>query len=394
MQRTDVAIVGGGLAGATAAAMLGHAGVDAILVDPHADYPPDMRCEKLDGGQVEILQRTGIADQLVPAMARADDLWVVRFGRLVDRKPGRQHGMMYDDIVNTVRRAIPANVPHALAKVTAIATSADRQTLTLSTGEEISARLVVLAIGLNPNLRHTLGLAKKELSHAHSITAGFDMKPLGRAAFPFPALTYYPEHASDRGAYLSIFPIPGGMRANYMCYRGLDDPWILKLRKAPHEALLEVMPRLEKAIGPFEVAGQMRIRPADLYVTEGHGQPGIVLVGDAFSTSCPAAGTGAGKAINDVAQLCNVHIPAWLASHGMGAEKIAAFYADDVKRAYDARSLRKAYDLRALSIDPSLRYAARRWIAFLGRGGIGIARRVKARLHLGAPHEAPKVSHV
>jgi hypothetical protein len=34
-------------------------------------------------------------------------------------------------------------------KATAIGTSADRQHVTLSTGEEISARLVVLANGLN-----------------------------------------------------------------------------------------------------------------------------------------------------------------------------------------------------------------------------------------------------
>ena len=52
IHRTDVAIVGGGLAGSFTAAMLGRAGVDAILVDPHTEYPPDFRGEKLDGDQV------------------------------------------------------------------------------------------------------------------------------------------------------------------------------------------------------------------------------------------------------------------------------------------------------------------------------------------------------
>jgi 2-polyprenyl-6-methoxyphenol hydroxylase-like FAD-dependent oxidoreductase len=394
MQRTDVAIVGGGLAGSLAAAMLGRAGVDAILIDPHAEYPRDMRCEKFDGEQVAILERTGFADAVLPAMSRADELCVVRFGRLVDRKPGLQYGMLYQDIVNTIRRAIPSRVTRALAKVTAIVTSSDRQEVTLSTGEQISARLVVFAIGLNPNLRHTLGLEKKELSHAHSITAGFDMKPVGRAEFDFPALTYYPDRPSDKGAYLTLFPIPGGMRANYMCYRGLDDPWILKLRKDPHAALTEVMCKLEKIIGKFEIAGEMRIRPADLYVTEGYQQPGIVLVGDAFSTSCPAAGTGAGKAINDVAQLCNAHIPAWLATEGMDTDKIATFYADAVKLEYDRRSIEKAYALRAVSTDPSLRYAVKRWIAFLGRSGIGLVRRLSERMRPHSAGETPKVSHV
>ena len=41
MRQTDVAIIGGGLAGSTAAAMLGRTGVDAALIEPHTAYPPD-----------------------------------------------------------------------------------------------------------------------------------------------------------------------------------------------------------------------------------------------------------------------------------------------------------------------------------------------------------------
>jgi 2-polyprenyl-6-methoxyphenol hydroxylase-like FAD-dependent oxidoreductase len=51
MRQTDVAIVGGGLAGSTAAAMLGRAGLRAVLIDPHQQYPKDFRCEKLDASQ-------------------------------------------------------------------------------------------------------------------------------------------------------------------------------------------------------------------------------------------------------------------------------------------------------------------------------------------------------
>ena len=54
MRQTDIAIVGGGLAGSTAAAMLGRAGIRAVLIDPHPAYPPDFRCEKLDASQVAL----------------------------------------------------------------------------------------------------------------------------------------------------------------------------------------------------------------------------------------------------------------------------------------------------------------------------------------------------
>ena len=74
------------------------------------------------------------------------------------------------------------------------------------------------------------------------------------------------------------------------------------------------LPRLRRITGEFGVAGDVKIRPADLYVSTGYRQPGIVLVGDAFATTCPVTGTGTDKVFTDVAQLCNVHIPAWLAT--------------------------------------------------------------------------------
>jgi 2-polyprenyl-6-methoxyphenol hydroxylase-like FAD-dependent oxidoreductase len=114
--------------------------------------------------------------------------------------------------------------------------------------------------------------------------------------------------------YLALFPIGSTMRANLFVYRDMRDPWLREMRKTPEQALLALMPGLRRLTGDFSVSGDVKIRPADLYVTKGHRQPGIVLIGDAFATSCPAAGTGTNKVFNDVERLCNTHIPHWLAS--------------------------------------------------------------------------------
>ena len=159
-------------------------------------------------------------------------------------------------------------------------------------------------------------------------------------------------------AYLSLFPIGGKMRANFMVYREMPDPWLQRFRQAPEDTMRALMPGLQRMMGEFRVSGPVRIRPADLCVTDGHLQPGIVLAGDAFSTSCPAAGTGTTKVFTDVGRLCNVYIPQWLATDGMGAQKIAAFYDDPEKMACDARCLAKAYHLRSLSIDDGLSWRA------------------------------------
>ncbi len=367
MRYTDVAIVGAGLAGSTAAAMLGRAGIAAILIDPHTVYPPELRCEKLGGEQLDLLRKTGLADATLRATTLDGEVWEARFGHIVARKPSDQHGVMYDTLVNTVRAQIPPGVETIRAKASAIANGPERQKLALSNGEEISARLVVFANGLNVGLRQTLGIKRRVISECHSVTLGFNLEPVGRAAFDFPALTYWPKRSTSRMAYLSIFPIDAGMRANLMVYRDMTDPWLPAFKQAPEAAMLTMMPGLDNMMGEFKVSGGVKIRPADLCISEGHVQSGIVLVGDAFSTSCPAAGTGTTKVFTDVERLCNLYIPRWLSTEGMATEKIAAFYDDPEKKACEARCLAKAYHLRSLSIDNGLSWRAQRWARFLVR---------------------------
>src|SRR6195952_2357573 len=261
MRYTDIAIIGGGLAGSTAAAMLGRVGIPAILIDPHTVYPPDLRCEKLSGNQVRILRRTGLAEETLRATTHDGQVWIARFGYLVDKKPSDQHGILYDALVNTIRNQIPVDVAIIHAKATAVSTSAERQKVLLSNGEEISARLVILANGLNIGLRNTLGIERSITSECHSITAAFDLAPVGRTAFDFPALTYYPERAADRMAYLTLFPIGDSMRANLMVYRSMDDPWLRELRRNPEAALFSLMPGLRAIIGEIDVVGPVKIRP-------------------------------------------------------------------------------------------------------------------------------------
>jgi 2-polyprenyl-6-methoxyphenol hydroxylase-like FAD-dependent oxidoreductase len=384
MRYTDVAIVGGGLAGSTAAAMLGRAGVAVLLIDPHPDYPPELRCEKLSGEQLDLLRRTGLADATLRSTTLDGEVWEARFGYVVARRTSDQHGVMYDTLVNAMRAQIPSDVETIHAKASAISNSAERQKLVLSNGEEISARLVVLANGLNIGLRHTLGMKRRVISECHSITLGFNVEPVGRAAFEFPALTYWPKRSSSRLAYLTIFPIGSAMRANMMVYREMTDPWLSQFRQAPEATMHATMPGLQHMMGEFKVSGPVKIRPADLSVTEGALQPGVVLAGDAFSTSCPAAGTGTTKVFTDVERLCNFYIPQWLASDGMDVEKIAGFYNDFEKMDCEARSLAKANHLRSLSIDNGVSWRARRCTRFIVRLSQGIRRSIHDRLSAGS----------
>ena len=379
MRYTDIAIVGGGLAGSTMAAMLGRAGISAILIDPHPAYPPDFRVEKLSGlEQVERFRKTGIAEATLRAATNDRENWIARFGYLLDKRPSQQYGIRYDALVNAIRAEIPGDVESIFSKAISISASPERQIVVLSNGEEISARLVVLANGLNVGLRHQLGIERRIVSACHSISLGFDMVPVDRTTFDFPAITYFSERPSDRIPYLSLFPIGSRMRANLFTYRQIDDPWLQQMRRAPEQTLNASLPRLRRIIGEFKIAGDIKTRPADLYVSSGHRQPGMVLVGDAFATSCPVAGTGTDKVFTDVERLCNVHIPNWLATDGMDERKIAAFYDDPIKTACDTWSNAKAYSFRSVSIDNGLYWKAQRWARFIAWFGEGLLRQMLA----------------
>jgi 2-polyprenyl-6-methoxyphenol hydroxylase-like FAD-dependent oxidoreductase len=393
MKYTDIAIIGGGLAGSTAAAMLGRAGVATTLIDPHPVYPPDFRVEKLSGQvQVDRFRKTGIAEATLRKATHDGENWIARFGYLLDKTPSQQYGIMYDALVNSVRSEIPAGVDTTYAKAVSISTSAERQKITLSNGEEISARLVVLTNGLNVGLRHQLGIKRRLVSPCHSISIGFYMAPADRASFAFPALTYFSERPEDRTGYLTLFPIGKTMRANLFVYREMDDPWLRQMRQAPKTTLNALLPRLRRITGNFEISGDVKIRPVDLHVTSNHRQPGVILVGDAFETTCPVTGTGTDKVFTDVERLCNVHIPAWLATEGMDVNKIDAFYDDPVKTACDAWSSAKAYNFRAVSIETGIYWSALRWGRFMARLGEGVWRRLQNLLHAEAKFRAQSSS--
>lgn len=111
MKHTDIAIIGGGLAGSTAAAMLGRAGIATFLIDPHETYPFDFRVEKLsDDAQLERFFRTGTADSVLRSATHDGENWIARFGYLLDKRPSRQFGISYEHLISAIRaecRAAP-----------------------------------------------------------------------------------------------------------------------------------------------------------------------------------------------------------------------------------------------------------------------------------------------
>lgn len=385
--RTDIAIIGGGLSGTLAALLLGRAGIHTVLIDLHAERPAEFRVEKIGGEQVGTMRRLGILDAVAKASAPFDEIVNVRRGTIIDRSTARHYGMLYPDLTAAVRREVPANVRSVVGRVLDLQTGPERQHLRLADGTEIEARLVVVATGMSDSLRAKLGIERRALVEKHSVTFGFDVVPGENAENLPPALTFYGGQ-TDKIDYLSIFPTPQGLRANLFGFMPFNDPWIKRFRTDPKATLLEAVPELQRFLGEFSIPGRVQNWIMDLSVVDKHRQAGVVLIGDAFQTSCPAAGTGVSRLLTDAERLCLVHIPRWLATPDMRADKIDQFYDDREKLASDARALELAEFRRQFTVDPTLpwelrrrRQFSRRWLVERARAGarlVGIGRRISS----------------
>jgi 2-polyprenyl-6-methoxyphenol hydroxylase-like FAD-dependent oxidoreductase len=265
------------------------------------------------------------------------------------------------------RQLLPDPSSFIVDQVLSLSCSEDLQHLSLASGNRVTSRLVVLATGMSGALGYNLGITRRILAARHSVSFGFTIAKSDSSPFAFPALTCYGDRSADGIDYLSIFPIAGGMRANLFMFRDPNDPIMRELRREPKATLLHLMPGLQPYLGDFRVIDRVQSWVMDLAKVEGHLQPGVVLIGDAFQTSCPAAGTGVSRLLVDVERLCTVHLPRWLETVGMNTEKISQFYSDRDKIASDERAFRMAHFRQALTSNSGIRWNVRRRLHFLRR---------------------------
>lgn len=365
---TDIAIIGGGLSGTIAALVLGRAGHAVTLVDRSEVFPPEFRVEKLGGEQLVKLARLGLLDILAANSTRFDEFINVHKGRILDRTHARYHGVFYGDLVNAMRAALPAGVRFIAGRVTGMTTSDDLQQVSVADHGLITSRLVVLASGMSDLLRSRLGIEREVLHERQSLSFGFNLMPAENSALHRTALTVYGRRPADGIDYVSFFPVGDLVRANLFSFLDHRDPWVKAVRSNPLDTLDAALPRLHRHLGDVELVDKVQSWIMDIAVARNVRQPGVVLIGDAYQTSCPAAGTGVSRLLTDVERLCRAYVPQWLATPGMAAGKIAAFYDDPEKQAMDVHALDLARYRRSLTVDNSLPWRTRRQAQYLRRG--------------------------
>ncbi|HEX8770697.1 MAG TPA: geranylgeranyl reductase family protein [Acidimicrobiales bacterium] len=217
MAKADVAVVGGGPAGAAAAITLARAGRDVVVIDK-ARFPRDKCCgDGLTVAALRHLERLGLRPESVPSWQPAEDVWIRGPSGHSVRFPLPGPGLFaaiatrteLDAALLDVARGEGAKVldGHGLTDAVTI-TGGDAIELTVDGMDPIVARYAVGADGAWSPLRHALGVNEPGyLGDWHAFRQYFSsVGPLASSMWVWFDADLLPGYAWS-------FPLPGA-RAN------------------------------------------------------------------------------------------------------------------------------------------------------------------------------------
>jgi 2-polyprenyl-6-methoxyphenol hydroxylase-like FAD-dependent oxidoreductase len=343
----EAIVVGAGLAGALMGLLLARQGRSTLVIDPHPVHPGDFRCEKLSLDQAKLIAELGVGEAFGLAPG-ADPLELTR------------RGFSYEEMVNGLRALWPSAVTAVEGKAIAIAPSPNRSLVTLANGKTLAAKLVVLATGLGERLRADLGLTRRLLSPAHSVSLGLTLEapPLRRDALV--GLVQAGERLGDGVGYASFFPFGSAVRMNLFLYDAPTSERVARFRHDPLGELARTLPSLADKLESVRPIGPLQLRVTDLYAVESPARDGVVLIGDARRTSCPASGTGVTRVLHDAKLLNATHLPAWFEAGRFDAARIGAFYTEPELTALDRNAHQRSLNGRQAATSRSVYWRVRR----------------------------------
>ncbi len=327
----DAVIVGGGLSGGLAALALARAGLETAVID--AQDPATMRAASFDGRTTALAYASArlfrrlrlwgaiaadaepIRDIVVSdgrARTRLSDGAVSPFHLHFDsRDLGPDEPLGYIAANNSIRRAIFDAVENDLrvtliapAKVESAHFAAGAATVTLASGEALSAPLIIAADGKNSGLRGQAGIkvnrwAYKQTGivatvaheHPHNGVAQELFLPTG----PFAILPMTPNDAGANLPWRSSLVWTESAEAA-PAYLALDDENFLR----------QIECRFGDYLGAIRLAGPRWSYPLSFHLSQRFIAPRLALIGDAARSIHPIAGQGFNLGVKDIAALADV----------------------------------------------------------------------------------------
>ena len=316
--RSQILIVGGGSSGGVLAVLLSELGFEVALVDtrdPELPFLPDSRAFAIVRGGWRVLDAAGVGQRLVNqaepllSMEAHDANGMLppassMFG--VEDLPAGAHeneplGYMIEvDLLNQAIRdrvkecsAITVYAPETVSDLKTDETGAH---VTLQSGKELHAELVIGADGLGSAIRELSGIKTLGWSYQQAVVAAtvqLDWPHHGAARQWF----------QDEGPF-AILPLTEN-RGNLAWFRR-EAAGIATAKLSQSELEAEINHRFGDLAGPMKVMRDPLAYPLRLRLAEKLIAPRVALVGDAVRRVNPLAGQGFNLGLKDIAALVEI----------------------------------------------------------------------------------------
>lgn len=312
--KADVAIVGAGLVGLTAAIAMATQGKQVVIVDSHATQPNtwtpnidqwDARIyalteetitwllslgvwQHVDSARVQSINAMALwePEQRAPLILQAEDAYLTQMGCILESA----------NLMHACLQAMNAlDLPVFILSPTDIVQYQDRVDLVLDNQDRIQAKLLIAADGVHSWVRQRLGIGVAYKSfHQTAVVANFKAEKAHQGV----ATQWFKAHET-----MALLPLPDQM---------VSMVWAVSTERAQQMLLdketlvAEVIAFAKPTLGQLRLCGDvipfaLSQQTADTYIAER-----VVLMGDAAHQVHPMAGQGVNLGFRDVMALTNM----------------------------------------------------------------------------------------
>ncbi len=313
MQNVDVAIIGGGMVGLTLAAHLKNSGLRLAIIDPELSIMPlsdevSVRVSAINRASERVFQYVGVWDSILSSRAAAYTqmrVWEKDTFASVEFKAATLGQENLGHIIenNVIKQALLSNLKQEESlrwfesHCQQVVFGEQEAWITLTSGESLTAKLVVGADGANSWLRQTLNVPLTSWDYGHhaivaTVRCEVPHDGTARQIFsPDGPLAFLP--LSDPHLCSIVWSLPPDL-AQKWC--DCDE---LEFNKA-------LMVAFDETLGWCELISDRQLCPLRMRYARDFVRDRVALVGDAAHTIHPLAGLGANLGLLDAACLAEV----------------------------------------------------------------------------------------